>query len=78
MECSGTTGRQSSALQRAEHIAVLANPKDEISVSEMPKAEMAAAQMGVHLIPFVASAPAELRALEPSALSFLRVAQEAQ
>jgi hypothetical protein len=47
----------------------LANPKDEISVSEMPKAEMAAAQMGVHLIPFVASAPAELRALEPSALS---------
>ena len=30
---------------------------------------MAAAQMGVHLIPFVASAPAELRALEPSALS---------
>ena len=57
------------AFPDAEHIAVLANPKDEISVSEMPKAEMAAAQMGVHLIPFVASAPAELRALEPSALS---------
>jgi ABC-type uncharacterized transport system substrate-binding protein len=57
------------AFPDAEHTAVLANPKDEISVSEMPKAEMAAAQMGVHLIPFVASAPAELRALEPSALS---------
>ena len=57
------------AFPDAEHIAVLANPKDDISVSEMPKAEMAAAQMGVHLIPFVASAPAELRALEPSALS---------
>jgi putative ABC transport system substrate-binding protein len=57
------------AFPDVEHIAVLANPKDEISVSEMPKAEMAAAQMGVHFIPFVASAPAELRALEPSALS---------
>jgi ABC-type uncharacterized transport system substrate-binding protein len=42
------------AFPDAEHIAVLANPKDEISVSEMPTAEMAAAQMVVHLIPFVA------------------------
>jgi putative ABC transport system substrate-binding protein len=57
------------AFPDAEHIAVLSNPKDEISVSEMPRAEMAAAQMGVHLIPFAASTPAELRALEPSALS---------
>jgi putative ABC transport system substrate-binding protein len=57
------------AFPGAEHIAVLANPKDEISVSEMPKAEMAAAQMGVRLIPFAASTPAEISALEPSALS---------
>src|SRR5262245_17067028 len=51
------------------HIAVLANPKGALSVSEMPKVEMAAAQIGVRLLPFAASTPAELRALEPSALS---------
>ena len=50
-------------------IAVLANPKDAISISEMPKAEMAAGQIGARLLPFEASAPAELRALAPSALS---------
>jgi putative tryptophan/tyrosine transport system substrate-binding protein len=57
------------AFPGAGSIAVLANPKDAISASEMPKAETAAAQMGVRLLPFVASTPAELRALAPSALS---------
>ena len=57
------------AFPGAGRIAVLANPKDAISVSEMPKAEMAAAQIGVRLLPFAASTPTELRALVPSALS---------
>jgi putative tryptophan/tyrosine transport system substrate-binding protein len=57
------------AFPGAGRIAVLANPKDAISVSEMPKAEMAAAQIGVRLLPFAASTPTELRALAPSALS---------
>jgi len=57
------------AFPGAGRIAVLANPKDAISVSEMPKAEMAATQIGVRLLPFAASTPAELRALAPSALS---------
>ena len=57
------------AFPGAGRIAVLANPKDAISVSEMPKAEMAAAQIGVRLLPLAASTPAELRALAPSALS---------
>jgi putative ABC transport system substrate-binding protein len=57
------------AFPGAGRIAVLENPKSAISVSEMPKAEMAAAQMGVHLLPFAASTPAELRALAPSALT---------
>jgi putative tryptophan/tyrosine transport system substrate-binding protein len=35
----------------------------------MPKAEMAAARLGVRLVPLTASTPAELRALTPSALS---------
>ena len=57
------------AFPGAGRIAVLANPKDALSVSEMPKAEMAAAQIGVRLLPFAASTPAELRALAPSALT---------
>jgi putative tryptophan/tyrosine transport system substrate-binding protein len=57
------------AFPGAGRIAVLANPKDAISVSEMPKAEMAAAQIGVRLLPIAASTPTELRALAPSALS---------
>jgi putative ABC transport system substrate-binding protein len=47
----------------------LANPKDAITVSEMPKAEVAAAQMGMRLLPLAASTPTELRALAPAALS---------
>jgi putative ABC transport system substrate-binding protein len=57
------------AFPGVERVAVLANPKDAISVSEMSKAQMAAAQIGVRLLPFAASTPAELRALAPSALS---------
>jgi len=57
------------AFPGAEKVAVLANPKSPLSLSEMPKAEMAAARMGVRLLPFAASTPAELRALEPSTLS---------
>jgi putative ABC transport system substrate-binding protein len=57
------------AFPGAGRIAVLANPKDAISVSEMPRAEMAAAQIGLRLLPFAASTPTELRALAPSALS---------
>jgi putative ABC transport system substrate-binding protein len=57
------------AFPGAGRIAILENPKSAISVSEMPMAEMAAAQIGVRLLPFAASTPAELRALAPSALS---------
>jgi putative tryptophan/tyrosine transport system substrate-binding protein len=57
------------AFPGTERIAVLANPKEALSVSEMPKAEMAAAQIGVRLLPLAASTPTELRALAPSALS---------
>jgi putative tryptophan/tyrosine transport system substrate-binding protein len=57
------------AFPGAGRIAILENPKSAISVSEMPMAEMAAAQIGVRLLPFAASTPAELRALAPSGLS---------
>jgi len=57
------------AFPGAQSVAVLANPTSAISLSEMPKAEMAAARMGVRLLSFVASTPAELRALAPAALS---------
>src|SRR5262252_1081782 len=57
------------AFPGVQRIAVLANPKDAISVSEMPKAEKAAARVGVRLLPFAASTPADLHALAPSALS---------
>jgi putative tryptophan/tyrosine transport system substrate-binding protein len=57
------------AFPGVQHVAVLANPKDAISISEVPKAEMAAARVGVRLLPIAARTPAELRALVPSALS---------
>jgi putative ABC transport system substrate-binding protein len=57
------------AFPGAERVAVLENPKDAMSVSEMPKAEMAAARIGMRLLPLAASTPAELRALAPAALS---------
>jgi putative ABC transport system substrate-binding protein len=57
------------AFPGVQRVAVLTNPVDAISVSEMPKAEMAAARIGTLLLPLAASTPAELRALAPSALS---------
>jgi putative ABC transport system substrate-binding protein len=50
-------------------VAALANPKSAISVSELPKAETAAARIGMHLLSLAVSTPAELHALAPAALS---------
>src|SRR6202048_1094421 len=57
------------AFPGAQRVAVLANPTGAMSVSEMPKADMAAARMGIRLVSLAASTPAELRALPPGALS---------
>jgi putative tryptophan/tyrosine transport system substrate-binding protein len=57
------------AFPGAERVAVLANPKDAITVFDMSNAVIAAAEVGVRLLPFEASTPAELRVLAPSALS---------
>src|SRR5262249_22187095 len=57
------------AFPGVQRVAVLANPTAAITVSEMPKAEMAAARIGVSLLPLSAGTPAELLALGPSALS---------
>jgi putative tryptophan/tyrosine transport system substrate-binding protein len=57
------------AFPRTQTVAVLANPMSAISASEMPKAEMAAARIGIRLVSLAASTPAELRALAPAALS---------
>ncbi len=53
------------AFPGVQRVTVLANPNSAISVSEMPKAEMAAARVGVRLVPLAARTPAELRALAP-------------
>ena len=70
---SGLSEKRLQLLKQAfpgtERVAVLANPKDAISVLEMPKAAIAAARMGMRLLPLSASTPAELRALAPAALS---------
>ena len=57
------------AFPGAKRVAVLANPKDALSVSETPRVERAATRMGVRLLPVALSTPAELQALAPSALS---------
>jgi len=57
------------AFPGVQRVAVLGNPNAANTVSEMPKAEMAAARLGVRLVPLAASTPAELHALAPSALS---------
>jgi putative ABC transport system substrate-binding protein len=57
------------AFPDVQHVAILESSKDAISATEMPKAEMAAARVGVRLRPLVANTPAELRALAPSSLS---------
>jgi ABC-type uncharacterized transport system substrate-binding protein len=55
------------AFPGAQRVVVLANPTGAISVSEMPKAEMAASRIGLRLVSLAASTPAELRALAPAA-----------
>ena len=57
------------AFPGVQTVAVLANPKGAISVSELPKAELAAARMGIRLRSLAVSTPGELRALAPAALS---------
>jgi putative ABC transport system substrate-binding protein len=57
------------AFPAVQRVAVLGNPSTANTASEMPKAEIAAAQLGVRLIPLMASSPAELHAFAPSALS---------
>jgi len=57
------------AFPGVQTVAVLANPKGAISVSELPKAELAAARMGIRLLSLAVSTPGELRALAPAALS---------
>jgi putative ABC transport system substrate-binding protein len=70
---SGLTEKRLELLKQAfpgiQRVAVLANPKDAISVSETPHAELAAARLGVRLLPLTATTPAELNAIAPSALS---------
>jgi putative ABC transport system substrate-binding protein len=57
------------AFPGVQKVAVLANPKSTISVSELPKAEIAAARIGIRLRSLAVSTPDELRALVPAALS---------
>jgi putative ABC transport system substrate-binding protein len=57
------------AFPGVQKVAALANPKNAISVSELPKAEIAAARIGIQLLSLAVSTPAELRALAPAALS---------
>jgi putative ABC transport system substrate-binding protein len=70
---SGMSDKRLQLLKQAfpgvQKVAILANPKGAISVSEMPKAEIAAARIGIQLLSLAASTPAELRALGPTALS---------
>ena len=70
---SGLADKRLQLLKQAfpgvQRVAVLANPTGAISISEMPKAEMAAARIGIRLVPLAAGTPAELRALAPTALS---------
>ena len=57
------------AFPGVQRVAVLGNPNAANTVSEMPKAEIAAGRLGVRLVPLTASTPAELHALAPPALS---------
>src|SRR5262249_49948054 len=70
---SGLSDKRLQLLKQAfpgvQKVAVLTNPKSAISVSELPKAEIAAARIGIHLLSLAVSTPAELRALAPTALS---------
>jgi ABC-type uncharacterized transport system substrate-binding protein len=57
------------AVPGVQRVAVLTNPTGALSVSEMAKAEMAAARVGISLVSLAASTPGDLRALAPVALS---------
>ena len=57
------------AFPNIQKVAVLTNPKAAISVSELPKAELAAARIGIRLLSLEVSTPTELHALEPTVLS---------
>jgi putative ABC transport system substrate-binding protein len=49
------------AFPGVQRVAVFANSKEAITAAEMPKAERAAARLGVRLLPVAAGTPAELR-----------------
>jgi putative tryptophan/tyrosine transport system substrate-binding protein len=69
---SGLSDKRVQLLKQAfpgvQKVAVLANPKSLISVAELPKAEQAAARIGIEFLSVAVSTPAELRALSPTAL----------
>jgi putative ABC transport system substrate-binding protein len=70
---SGLSEKRLQLLKQAfpgvQKVAVLANPKSAISVSELPKTEIAAARIGIRPLSLAASTPDELTALAPAALS---------
>jgi putative tryptophan/tyrosine transport system substrate-binding protein len=56
------------AFPSVQKVAALTNPKGALSVSELPKAELAAARIGIRLLSLAVSTPDELHALAPTAL----------
>jgi putative ABC transport system substrate-binding protein len=70
---SGLSDKRLQLLKQAfpsvQKVAALTNPKGALSISELPKAEIAAAQIGIRLLSLAVSTPDELRALAPTALS---------
>jgi putative ABC transport system substrate-binding protein len=70
---SGLSDKRLQLLKQAfpsvQKVAALTNPKGALSISELPKAEIAAAQVGIRLLSLAVSTPDELRALAPIALS---------
>jgi putative tryptophan/tyrosine transport system substrate-binding protein len=70
---SGLSDKRLQLLKQAfpgvQKVAVLANPKSTISVSELSKAETAATRIGIRLLSLAVSTPDELRALMPAVLS---------
>jgi putative ABC transport system substrate-binding protein len=57
------------AFPGVQQVSVLGNPNTANTVSEIPKAKKAAAELGVRLVSLMARTPAELHALAPSELS---------
>jgi putative ABC transport system substrate-binding protein len=70
---SGLSDKRLQLLKQAfpsvQKVAALTNPKGALSISELPKAEIAAAEIGIRLLSLAVSTPDELRALAPTALS---------